>query len=97
MARRRRPEVPPLDDTVPAWLWQFRFADWGLPGVPSAEEPAAVAAIVAARRKWQRARHEWLTSRGLVVWSMSGLSWGEFRRIEREEPHRVLRPPPRAS
>jgi hypothetical protein len=83
MARRRRPEAEPLDHEPPASLWQFRRADW--------DGPQRIEDIAAARLKWRKAREEWLRERGLVLWGMSGLSWTEFKRIGREEPHRILR------
>ena len=93
MARRKRPAAAPLEEEPPDWLWQFRWADWGLP-VPSAETPVSLPDAVKARQKWRAARDEWLKQRGLVVLgSTRGLSHGEFRRLEREEPHRVLRRP----
>ncbi|KOG58426.1 hypothetical protein ADK77_44140 [Streptomyces antibioticus] len=83
MARRRRPEAEPLDYEPPAWLWRFRRSDW--------DRPRTVEEIVAARLKWRGAREEWLRERGLVLWGVPGVSWDEFKRIKREEPHRVLR------
>ncbi|MFJ3635227.1 hypothetical protein [Streptomyces sp. NPDC090112] len=50
-----------------------------------------IAAVIRTRREWRTKRDAWLEERGLVVSDMRGLSWQEYKRIEREEPHRILR------
>ncbi|MFF4792309.1 hypothetical protein ACFY2M_21615 [Streptomyces sp. NPDC001276] len=62
-------------------------------GERAAGREVTVEGIVAARRRWKEERDAWLREHGLVMNGMSGLSWDEFRRIEREEPHRILRRP----
>jgi hypothetical protein len=46
-----------------------------------------------ARRRRREKRDAWLKARGLVASDMSGLSWHEFKWIQREEQGRVLRRP----
>lgn len=82
MARRRRPAVEPLDFEPPEWL---------LRPPPRPELPFDATGYLRARREWRAARDVWLRERGLVVWSMAGLSWADYRRIEREESHRIVR------
>ncbi|MFJ6846416.1 hypothetical protein ACIQRE_27555 [Streptomyces griseoluteus] len=48
---------------------------------------------MAARRRWRERRDGWLEEHGLVMWGMRGLSAQEFKRIEQQEPHRILRRP----
>lgn len=49
----------------------------------------------AAEGRWHEACRQWLEERGLVTWPMRGITWLEYQRTAREEPHRVLhRPPP---
>lgn len=91
MARRRRPEAPPLDDTVPDW---FRGEPMGRIARRAMQEGKDWTHEVIAQRQALRERREaWLKERGLVMEGMRGLSYQEFKRIEREEPHRVFRPP----
>ncbi|MCC0099444.1 hypothetical protein K7B10_32650 [Streptomyces flavotricini] len=52
-----------------------------------------IAAVIRTRREWRVKRDDWLEERGMVVDGMRGLSHQEFKRIEREEPHRILRRP----
>lgn len=98
MARRRRLEAEPLDHEPPAWLWQFGRSDpqWRREG-DGGPDGDWCRAEVRARRRWREARDAWLAERGLVVADMHGLSWEEFKRIRREEPHRVLYRPGRGS
>ncbi|MFD5673676.1 hypothetical protein [Streptomyces sp. NPDC127040] len=49
--------------------------------------------VIAHRRAWQEKRDAWLEERGLVVWGMVGLSYQEYKQIERDEPHRIVRRP----
>ncbi|MFD6914056.1 hypothetical protein [Streptomyces virginiae] len=90
MARRRRPEAPPADDSAPDWLWGFTAGSFFMKP-RGEEEEDVIDAFITARRKWREARDAWLQERGLVVYGMRGLSWQEYKRIEREEPHRILR------
>lgn len=90
--RRRRQEAPPLELEPPEWIWQFRWKDWGLE-MPSESNPVKVDDWHAARQQWRKACREWLDERGLVDWGHSNVTWPEFKRIRREEPHRILRRP----
>lgn len=76
----------------PEWLWQFSYARW-FRERSEAGEVATIEEAVKARRRWREARDAWLQRRGLVMPDMRGLSWHEFKQIEREEPHRILRRP----
>ncbi|MFI8279755.1 hypothetical protein ACIGBH_33625 [Streptomyces sp. NPDC085929] len=89
MARRRRPEAPPLDDTVPDWLWGEPMGRIAATAKRRGEEDW-IAAVIRTRREWRERRDAWLKERGMVVSGMRGLSYQEFKRIEREEPHRVV-------
>lgn len=77
---------------LPEWLWGFSYARW-VAAVQEAGGDASLEAAIRARRKWREARDAWLEERGLVMWGMRGLTCGEFKRIEQEEPHRVLHRP----
>lgn len=79
-------------DEPPEWLWRFSPSAWVNEQADSGED-ATIAAMVAARRRWREARDAWLEERGLVMWGMGGLPWHEFKRIEQQEPHRILRRP----
>lgn len=86
------------DDGVPDWLWRFEEDRWAEDGVVPAQYDGNdfdrwAWRMVRARSRWKEAQSEWLRAHGLVMWPMRGLSFREFRRIEREEPHRVLRRP----
>ncbi|MFG2130493.1 hypothetical protein ACGFNV_22125 [Streptomyces sp. NPDC048751] len=83
---------PPVEESPPEWLWRFSPQAWVDERACTGED-ATVAALVAARRRWRGQRDAWLEERGLVVWGMRGLSHDEFKRIEQQEPHRVLRRP----
>lgn len=77
----------PGDDEPPEWLWGFSLRRWlrGHDGVLDGYHDA--------RMVWQQQCREWLDARGLVEWGHAGMSWEEYKRIEREEPHRILRRP----
>ena len=90
MARRRRPEQASAqpDDEPPEWFWNgcdlrqwLRAHDGQLEG------------FHAAKVAWLQRRQEWVQERGLVVSGMPGLTHEEYKRIRREEPHRILRWP----
>lgn len=83
---------PPAAEQPPGWLWKFSPYEWVDERACTGEEET-VAALVAARRRWRKARDGWLEERGLVVWGMRGVTHDEYRRIEREAPHRILRRP----
>lgn len=90
MARRRRPEpvAAQPDDGVPEWVWNgCTLRRW------LREHDGRLDGFHAARVEWDRRRREWLLERGLVVPGMPGMTHEEYKRIEREEPHRVLRRP----
>lgn len=93
-ARRAARMAPAVrsDDEPPEWLWRFSAASFF---ARPADEPSSLESFVAARRRWREARDEWLLDRGLVMWGMTGMTFQEYNRIEREEPHRVLRRPDR--
>lgn len=92
MARRRRPEAPPLDMEPPEWLWGEPMGRIAMRAQREGQSDW-ITAVIRARKVWQAERDAWLAERGLVVSGMQGLAWREFQRIEREEPHRVLRRP----
>jgi hypothetical protein len=89
MARRRRPAPTELDDAVPEWFWEFDGTLWGWHAKNLRLCRGQIEGHHAARTRWHTARREWLEERGLVA--SDSVSWSEFKRIEREEPHRVLR------
>lgn len=80
----------------PGWIWQFprRDPQWRREGDGGPDNDWC-AAQVAARLRWRVARDGWLEERGLVVSDMRGLAWPEYKRIQREEPHRIPRRPER--
>lgn len=90
MARRRR-QAPVEDAGTPEWLWEFDGRLWGWHAKDLRSCQGQIEGHNAARMRWRAARHEWLEERGLVTRD-SG-TWSDFKRIEREEPHRVLRRP----
>lgn len=87
MARRRRPEAPPVDTEPPEWIWQFPTRRWVV------EHGGSMDGLHEAKREWHERCREWLDERGLVMWDHSVMTWLEFKRIRREEPHRILRRP----
>jgi len=93
VARRRRPAAPEVDLAPPDWIWQYRRHDPQWRRDDGGPDNNWCTAEVAARRRWHDARDAWLEERNLVVWSMRGLSWHEFKRIQQQEPHRILRHP----
>lgn len=76
----------------PEWIWQFPRHDpqWRREGGPDSDWCTSEAA---ARHRWRVARDDWLEERGLVLSDMRGLPWPEYKRVQREEPHRILRRP----
>lgn len=97
--RKKRQDVAPVVEEVPAWIWQFRFADWPDPDHPGRGPNGEiyVAGHVAMRRRWSEAVDAWLNERGLVLWPQSSprVTYTEYQRIRREEPWRILRRPHR--
>lgn len=92
MARRRRQEVQPdIDDAVPDWLWEFDGRQWGWHSKDVRSCQGRIEGHYRAKLKWREACREWLAERNLVT--SEHCTWREFKRIEREEPHRVLRRP----
>lgn len=96
MARRRRQEPQRGPDDAPDWLWEFDGREWGW----HSKDPRAAARAGlsfdghhAAKVKWGEACMAWLGERGLVTRDHYPCTWQEFKRIEREEPQRVLRRP----
>jgi hypothetical protein len=76
----------------PDWIWSFQTNRWFMRPKEDGEHQS-VQAFVEARRRWHEQRDAWLEERGLVLYGMRGLSWEEFKRIRKEEPHRILRRP----
>lgn len=78
-------------DGPPEWLWgrDVTARQW------ARDHGGFFEGRYEAVKEWRRERDAWLLAHGLVVQGMSGVSYEEFKRIEREEPHRVLRQPPR--
>ncbi|WUD74611.1 hypothetical protein OG937_24415 [Streptomyces sp. NBC_00510] len=91
-AARMAPRVS--NDEPPEWLWKFQASRWFRETREEGED-ATVEAFIKARGRWRKARDAWLAERGLVVYGMAGLTWQEFKEIEQQEPHRVLRRPER--
>ncbi|MFJ5306125.1 hypothetical protein [Streptomyces sp. NPDC088350] len=88
MARRRRPEPVPLDYEPPDWFWEgCSLRRW------LREHDGVLDGYHAAKQEWRERCREWLEVRGLVMYGMSGLTWEDYKRVEREEPHRILRRP----
>jgi hypothetical protein len=79
-------------DGVPDWVWSFRLNRWAS-ARRAAGEPVDLTRFVRERDRWRKERDAWLAERGLVMEDMRGMPSGEFKRIEREEPHRILRRP----
>ena len=92
MARRRRPAAAPLDMEPPDWLWGEPMGRIVARAQARGEEDW-IAAVLRSRRELQAKRVAWLEERGLVMWEAGGMPWQEYKRIEREEPHRILRRP----
>ena len=91
MARRRRSEAPPADDSVPDWLWGEPMGRIAMRVLRDGK--TWIDEVIAQRRAWEEKRDAWLEERGLVVYGMRSMSHQEYKRIEREEPHRILRRP----
>lgn len=91
--RRRRPEPQEAGDEVPAWLWEFDGREWGWHSKDVRSCQGRVEGHHAARVKWGEACLAWLAERGLVTRDHYPCTWQEFKRIEREESHRVLHRP----
>lgn len=96
MARRRRAEAPALEAAPPDWLWGFTMGQFARQARQGGRENW-LQDFIDARAEWRRARDAWLVERGLVMSGMAGMTYQEYRRIEREDPHRVLRRPGRTS
>lgn len=99
---RRRTQVQQRPDRPepPAWIWQFRPADWPLKDgpVPNADSSSEVeiGRYCEARRLWRAACAKWLTDNEMVMMARGlDMKYAEYKRICEEEPHRVLRRPPR--
>lgn len=89
VSERRRARMQPAAEPVegiPEWVWgrEFRTRRWLLDHGGSAE------GRYEAVKEWEVKRDAWLRERGLVMYGMAGLGYEEFRRICREEPHRVI-------
>lgn len=77
------------DDGIPEWVWgrEYTALQW------ARDHGGRIEGRFEALRAWRIRRDEWLRGHGLVVSGMAGLAYEEFKRIEREEPHRILRRP----
>jgi len=87
-----------VDMEAPDWLWEFDGRDWGWHSRHPRDAFRAGRLLdghYAAKMKWTEACREWLEERGLVMWEHNGGAFSEYKRIEREEPHRILRRPSR--
>lgn len=93
MARRRRKEEAASDE-VPDWFWEFDGRQWGWHSKDARSCGGRIEGRHAAMVKWRAACREWLEEHGLVTRGHY-TTWAEFKRIEREEPWRVLRRPER--
>lgn len=83
-----------MDMEPPDWLWERPLGREARLAA-GADEEGWVTAVIRVRREHAKRRDAWLQERGLVMWEAGGLSSQEYRRIEQEEPHRILRRPPR--
>lgn len=81
----RSPEE--TDDGIPAWVWgrEFMARNW------VRDHDGRIEGRYEALKAWRQKRDAWLREHGLVVHGMAGLDYEDFKRIEREEPHRILR------
>ncbi|MEU6312374.1 hypothetical protein [Streptomyces sp. NPDC047014] len=91
--RRARMRVPESEAGVPGWLWEFDGRQWGWHSKNPRSSGGRVDGHYDARVRWHAACSAWLDERGLVTWEHNAGSWEDFLRIEREEPHRILRRP----
>jgi hypothetical protein len=85
MARRRRrePEAEQPGGDIPDWFWDRPDARQWL------REHGTSDGLHAARTEWARRRQDWARQHGLIVVGL--VSYQEYKRIEREEPHRIPR------
>ncbi|MDW8804610.1 hypothetical protein PV439_11785 [Streptomyces scabiei] len=86
------------DAESPGWLWHYDEQAWRTDDpVPAEwddnEWDRHVWGLFQPWRRWREGRDAWLRDHGLVVWPMDGLTRAEYGRIEKKEPHRVLRRP----
>jgi hypothetical protein len=88
MARRRRPPATAADLDTPEWLWNGCDVRLWL-----REHGGQLDGFHQARLAWHATCQAWLLERGLVMIEHPTFSYDEYRRICREEPHRVVRRP----
>ncbi|MFE2967856.1 hypothetical protein ACFXKC_30105 [Streptomyces sp. NPDC059340] len=76
------------DDGVPEWVWgrEYTARQW------VRDHDGRIEGRYEAAMGYRARCREWLDERGLVMQGMN-VSYEEYKRIEREEPHRVLRQP----
>ncbi|MEV6835532.1 hypothetical protein AB0N17_13610 [Streptomyces sp. NPDC051133] len=84
---RMQPAAEPVGD-VPDWVWgdEFRARRW------VRDHGGSVEGRYEAYQEWRERCRRWLNERGLVIDGVN-VQYHEFKRIEREEPHRILRRP----
>jgi hypothetical protein len=92
---RRRTQVKQRVDRPepPAWIWQFRHAQWPLKDGPVANDDGGIPLFryCEAKRLWSGACAKWLEDNGMVMFGRSAnLKQTEYQQIKKEEPHRVL-------
>lgn len=80
---------------VPDWLWAFDGRQWGWHAKGLRSCGGQIEGRYDALQRWHEACRAWLEGQGLVAWEHNGGSLDDFQRIEREEPHRILRRPSR--
>lgn len=76
------------DDGIPEWVWgrEYTARQW------ARDHDGSIEGRFEALREWRARCHQWLDDQGLVMQGMN-VSYEEFKRVQREEPQRVLRPP----
>jgi hypothetical protein len=96
---RRRTQIQPQADRPepPVWIWQFRPADWPLKDGPvdtgiGGGTEVEIGRYCEARRLWRAACAKWLTTNEMVMLGRGlKLPYPEYKRLCKEEPHRILR------
>lgn len=71
----------------PEWIWSFPTRRW------VAGSGGQTEGLYETVMQWHQRCREWLEERDLVEWTHSSVTWAEYKRVQREEPHRILRRP----